>query len=104
MAGSFNHLGGKNGELRGNRQSEGGGCQKASEFSHGQDPLRPSAVQFFCEKSLFDHLIGQQRSRDGEAERLGGLKVDHQLELGRLKHGQVAGLFALENSAGVTSQ
>jgi hypothetical protein len=35
-------------------------------------------------KTLFDHLVGdgEQRGRDGEAERLSDLKVDHQLELG----------------------
>ena len=39
--------------------------------------------------SLFDHLVGagEQRVGDGEAERLGGLEVDHQLELGRLLDG-----------------
>jgi hypothetical protein len=33
-----------------------------------------------------DHLIGagEQGRRHGEAERPGGLKVDHKLELGRL--------------------
>src|ERR1035437_992615 len=35
--------------------------------------------------SLFDHLgrAGKQRVRHGEAERLGGLEIDDQLELGR---------------------
>ena len=36
-----------------------------------------------------------------EAERLGGLEVDDQLELGGLLDRQVGGLLALENSAGV---
>ena len=36
--------------------------------------------------------------RDGEAERLGGLEVDDQLELGRLLHRQVGRLLALENA------
>jgi hypothetical protein len=33
---------------------------------------------------LFDHLVGahQERFRDFQAERLGGLQVDHQFELG----------------------
>src|SRR5438445_564159 len=44
---------------------------------------------------------GEQRSRDVEAESLRRLEVDHQLELGWQLHRQVAGLFALENSAGI---
>ena len=38
------------------------------------------------ERSLFDHLVGagEQRRRDREAERPGGLEVDNKLELGRL--------------------
>jgi hypothetical protein len=45
-----------------------------------------------------DHLIRPQQERQGnrEAERLRGLEVDDEIELGRLFHGQV-GLGALEN-------
>jgi hypothetical protein len=52
------------------------------------DPFLPSAVQAFriARCSLLDHLVPgcQQCFRDGKAERLGGLKVDHQFELVRL--------------------
>ena len=36
-----------------------------------------------------------------EAERLGGLEIDDQLELGRLLDRQVGGLLALEDATGV---
>jgi hypothetical protein len=49
--------------------------------------------------SLFDDLIRprQQRRRDGEAEGLGGLEVNHQLECRRLLDGEVSWLGALED-------
>src|SRR5262249_57737378 len=40
---------------------------------------------------------GQERRRDGQPERLGGLEVDDQLERGRLLDWQIGGLGALED-------
>jgi hypothetical protein len=39
-----------------------------------------------------DNIVGlhEQRLRQDEAERLGGLEVDHQFELGRLLDGKIA--------------
>jgi hypothetical protein len=56
-----------------------------------------------CEVSLLDHLIGgrQQRFRDRDAERLGGLEVDHQFELGSPLDRQIGWLSAFENAPGI---
>jgi hypothetical protein len=42
----------------------------------------------------FDHLVGacEERRRDFDAERLGGLKIDHQIELDRQLDRQIGGL------------
>jgi hypothetical protein len=47
----------------------------------------------------FDHLVGacEERRRDFDAERLGGLKIDHQIELDRQLDRQIGGLSPLEN-------
>jgi hypothetical protein len=54
--------------------------------------------------SLFDDLIGAagQGQRDGDAQRLGGLEVDEELDLGCLLDRQVRGLFALEDVIDIT--
>src|SRR6266487_2621002 len=61
--------------------------------------LEPASYAISAERSSLDHLVRaqQQRLRDREPERLGGLEVDHELELGRLFHGKLAGLRPLEN-------
>src|SRR5262249_27751005 len=40
----------------------------------------------------------------GNAQRAGGLEVDHQLEFGRLQDGKVRRLLALENSPGIEAK
>jgi hypothetical protein len=53
--------------------------------------------------SSFDHLVGDGESArwNGKAERLRGLEVDHQSELGWLQHWQVRRLGSLKNLAHV---
>jgi hypothetical protein len=55
--------------------------------------------------SLFDHLVGEQLYRIGqrEAERIGGVEVDDQFELGGLHDWQIARLSTFENLARVDS-
>jgi hypothetical protein len=60
------------------------------------DPNRSSA-------HLLDHLIGgrQQRFRDGKAERLGGLEIDGERELGRPDDRQIGRFLPFENAPGI---
>src|SRR5436305_12417272 len=52
---------------------------------------------------LLDHLVrnGEHPRRDSEAECLGGVEVDHELEFGGPGDRQVARLLALENPPSV---
>src|SRR5438477_336733 len=45
----------------------------------------------------------EQRERESDAERLGGLEVDVELDLCGLQDRQIGWFFALENSAGVAA-
>src|SRR5262245_59905598 len=56
--------------------------------------------------ALFNHLVGagEQRGRHLDAERFGGLEIDHQLEFGWLHDRQIVRLLARENPAGVSSR
>jgi len=55
---------------------------------------------------LFDDLGGasEDRWRHGEAERLGGVEIDHQLECRRLLYRQVGRLRTLEDPARVIAE
>jgi hypothetical protein len=68
------------------------------------------ATHFLLEKQVearaasLDHLVGEllQMQRHIEAQRLGGLEVDHQLVLGWRLHRKVGRFLALENLIDVT--
>jgi len=53
----------------------------------------------------FDHLVGQieHARRNGQAERLGGLEIDDQLECRRLLDRQIGGLGALEDLSDINA-
>src|SRR4029453_3856865 len=65
--------------------------------------LPPAGSHQLCLAHSFDHLVREQLHRigNGNSQRCCGSEIDHQLELGWLLDGQVAGLLTLENPAGI---
>jgi len=63
-----------------------------------QVPTQPrgSGIYADCHQPSFDHLVGgeQKFRRNLQPKHLGGLQVDHELVLGGLLIGQIAGLLA----------
>jgi hypothetical protein len=53
----------------------------------------------------FDHLVGarEQLVWHSHAKRLGGVEVDHQLELRCLLNGKISRLVSIENTGGVNA-
>ena len=73
-------------------------------FSHGQDPLLPSAIQSSCVAVfLFDQLVRaqQDRCRHIEAKRLVGRHIEHGLVFHRQLHRQIGRLLALKDAVDV---
>jgi hypothetical protein len=64
---------------------------------------RCQPVPLPSDRPLLDHLVGGDKEVlwDDEAECLGDLEIDDQLELGGLYDGQLGRLLALENPADV---
>src|SRR5438477_8202171 len=65
--------------------------------------LSPAGSHQLCLAHSLDHLVGaaEQREREGDAERIGGFEIEHQLDVHRLLHRQVGGLGALEYAADI---
>ena len=69
-----------------------------------EPPVSATSRHTRCSKvELLDHFVGdgEHVGRDYQAERLGGLQVDYQFELGRLQNRQVGGLLAFEDATRV---
>jgi hypothetical protein len=60
-------------------------------------PMQLLRVPGLVGSTSLDHLVGrgEQRLRDGEAERLGSTQIDHEIELARLLHWEVSRFNAL---------
>ena len=69
----------------------------------GRDVPKPAVSDRSKAPSLFDHLVGaaEQRKRESNAQRLGSIEVDDQLDFHRLLNRQVSRFGAVENPAGI---
>src|SRR5262245_19720627 len=74
------------------------GCKQSQ---HGGAYLITSSAMA---SPLFDDLVGtgEQRRRDFQAEGLGGVEVDDELEFGGRLDRQIAGLFSAQDSVDIT--
>jgi hypothetical protein len=63
----------------------------------GEAECRSQKLAALVEHALFDHVVRppQHRRRNRQAQSLGGLEIDHQLELRRLLYWEVIGLCTL---------
>src|SRR3954453_750824 len=68
--------------------------------------LPPAGSHQLCLAHSLDHLVGagEKRRWNFEAERLRGLEIDDELELGRLLHRQVGGLLTFENAVHIRNR
>src|SRR6266498_2886457 len=68
--------------------------------------LTPAGSHQLCLAHSFDHLVGagKQIRRNRQAKRVGGAKIDDEVELGRLVDGKIAGLGALQDASDISSR
>src|ERR1700692_180390 len=89
-----------------------GACHRAALARTRWAPIRPTSCGHrrwsgSCQQrkwpTLFDHLIGacKQRRRDGEAECLGRLQIDGQIELRRLHDRQLGRCLAFQDTSDI---
>ena len=67
-------------------------------------PIADYAPQQSALYSITSSARASKRRRHGEAERLGGLEIDHQLVLGRSLDRQIGRLLALEDAIDVSGR